>query len=310
MESAADAEDLRVALGYSQWNLYGGSYGTRLGLEILRYRPETIRSAVLDSVYPPQENFHTGVFATFSRSLGALGVACDAQPSCVAAYPDLPGTFADLVARLNAAPVQLPIVNLETGVTIDYLPLTGVDLTIIVFQLLYVTSAIPVMPALIGQSARGDYTIVSRLTSALITQDLPGDVPLISQGMQVAVQCNEDATFAHAREFVAARDSHRPVAALAYSPLFNEAILDICASWGLKATSPAQNKAVTSAVPSLLIGGELDPITPPSNAREAAGTLSRATVVIYPHGGHAPSVGSPCLVSVIAIKPTDLNGHT
>lgn len=300
VESAADIEDLRVALGVSQWNLFGGSYGTRLGLEVLRYRPETIRSAVLDSVYPPQANFHTGVFASYSRALNALSAACQRQSACAAAYPDLSQRFADLVTRLNQEPAQLPLVNLQTGALIDYVPFTGVDLSLIVFQLFYATPAIPVLPALIGQASQGDYTILSRLTSALVTQNMPGDVPVISQGMQVAVQCNEDATFARPSDFVAARDSHRAVAALAFSPLFNEAVLDICAAWGLHADSPAQNRPVQSAVPSLLIGGEFDPITPPDNARDTAKSLSNATVLIYPGGGHVPSTVSPCLQSVIA----------
>src|SRR5579859_2041292 len=41
-ESAADVSDLRVALGYKEWNLYGISYGTRLGLTIMRDFPQGI----------------------------------------------------------------------------------------------------------------------------------------------------------------------------------------------------------------------------------------------------------------------------
>jgi len=39
-ESAADMNDLRLALGYEQVNLYGISYGTRLALNIMRDYPE------------------------------------------------------------------------------------------------------------------------------------------------------------------------------------------------------------------------------------------------------------------------------
>src|SRR5690606_20838751 len=35
-ENAADVRDLRLALGYEEWNLLGISYGTRLGLTVLR----------------------------------------------------------------------------------------------------------------------------------------------------------------------------------------------------------------------------------------------------------------------------------
>jgi pimeloyl-ACP methyl ester carboxylesterase len=298
VENAADLEDLRVALGHEQWNLYGGSYGTRLGLTAMAYRPETIRSAVLDSVYPPQANFHTGVFGTFETALGRLAAACDADAACGAAYPDVDAAFARVVARLNAEAAVLPILNLETGEALDYLPFSGVDLTVIVFQLMYSTPVLPVLPAVIGEADQGNYRPLANLASALFAGQVPGDVPIVSQGMQVAVQCNEDAPFARTREFVAARDQHRSAAGLAFSPLFHEAILEICEAWGL-APGGAERQPLRSDVPALLISGELDPITPPANAREAARTLSSATVVVVPRGGHTPSVLSPCVTGAI-----------
>ena len=300
VESAADLEDLRVALGYPAWNLYGGSYGTRLALTAMRYRPQTIRSAVLDSVYPLEANFHTGVFASYSRSLRELAAACSADPACARAYPGLERTFGELVARLNAEPAQLPLVDVETGEVLDYLPFTGADFSATIFRLLYITQAHPLLPALIGETAKGDLELLSLLASSLLSEALPGDVPAISQAQQIAVQCNEDIPFARPRDFVAARDAHRAVADLALNPLFHEASLEVCAALGLGKPSAAENQPVRSDVPALLIGGELDPITPPQNARATAGHLSRSQVVIYPRGGHAPSVGSPCLGAVIA----------
>ena len=47
-ESAADVEDLRIALGYDTWNLFGISYGTRLALEVMRDYPDGIRSVIID----------------------------------------------------------------------------------------------------------------------------------------------------------------------------------------------------------------------------------------------------------------------
>jgi len=53
-ENAADVADLRVALEYDEWNLYGISYGTRLALTVMRDHPEGVRSVIIDSVYPPE----------------------------------------------------------------------------------------------------------------------------------------------------------------------------------------------------------------------------------------------------------------
>jgi pimeloyl-ACP methyl ester carboxylesterase len=44
--SAADLNDLRLALGYEKLNLYAVSYGTRLALTLMRDYPQAVRSAV------------------------------------------------------------------------------------------------------------------------------------------------------------------------------------------------------------------------------------------------------------------------
>src|SRR5690606_15700325 len=52
-QNAYDVRAIMSALGYPSYNLYGISYGTKLGLEILRRAPEGVRAAVLDSISPP-----------------------------------------------------------------------------------------------------------------------------------------------------------------------------------------------------------------------------------------------------------------
>src|SRR6266542_2241180 len=53
VESAADLADLRRVLGYTTWDVYGGSYGARVTLEALRRHRQGIRSAVLEDPVPP-----------------------------------------------------------------------------------------------------------------------------------------------------------------------------------------------------------------------------------------------------------------
>jgi pimeloyl-ACP methyl ester carboxylesterase len=55
--NAEDINDLLIALGYDQANLYGIPYGTRLALTVLRDHPERIRSVVLESTLPVQVDF-------------------------------------------------------------------------------------------------------------------------------------------------------------------------------------------------------------------------------------------------------------
>jgi pimeloyl-ACP methyl ester carboxylesterase len=302
-ENAADIEDLRRALGYNQINLFGGSYGTRLALEAMRFRPETIRSVVIDSVVPIQTEFQPLFPRSLDLALEGLFAACGADAACNATYPDLGAQWDALVARLNSAPIQLPIVNLDTGELIDYVPVNGWDLTHLVNVVLADTQAIPFVPALIGETAAGRYDLLATLYG-LIFQ--PGGEPPPPQSgfaimMYTATQCYDDAPFMTATDFIRIRDQHRRGQPLSTEVGINEAFLEVCANLGLGTATPAYaDQPLQSDLPTFVIAGEIDPRTPAENAVTAAATLSRSTVVVYPRGGHTPSATSPCLANAVA----------
>lgn len=302
VENAADYEDLRQALGYGPWNIIGGSYGSRLALTMLRYRPETLRSVVLDSAYPLQANFHVDVFSSYNGTLERLAAECAADRACNRAYPDLLGTFDRLYAELNVNPAQVPIIDPQTREIITYLPISGVTFSSLIFQLFYSTPIVALMPLLIGETSNGNYVPLGVILGLLLTGGQPTDDPGATQaiGMLTAVQCNEDAPFASREDFVAARDQNRRASALAFQVFFNEGMLDVCAGIGLNHPDLAENTPVTSDRPVMIISGTNDPITPPSYAEATAATLSNSYIVSYPRGGHVPSTGSACLSAGIA----------
>lgn len=51
-QNALDVKDIRRALGYQQWTLFGVSYGTELGQAVLEVDEAGVRAAILDSVVP------------------------------------------------------------------------------------------------------------------------------------------------------------------------------------------------------------------------------------------------------------------
>ncbi|MBK9968826.1 MAG: alpha/beta fold hydrolase [Holophagales bacterium] len=87
--SADDVEDLRKALGYEKWNLFGISYGTRLALTVLRRHPAGVRAVVLDSVLPPEASFDEGASQHLLRALGVVFDGCAVDRECSTAIPDL-----------------------------------------------------------------------------------------------------------------------------------------------------------------------------------------------------------------------------
>jgi pimeloyl-ACP methyl ester carboxylesterase len=133
-ESAADLEELRVALNIEAWNLFGVSYGTRLALTVLRDYPHGVRSVILDSVYPPQVNLFVDAYANGERARQAVFKACAEDTQCAAAYPDLEAHFWQLVDSLNEQPER---VTIKMGRRTRDFVWTGDRLYGLVFQWMY-----------------------------------------------------------------------------------------------------------------------------------------------------------------------------
>ena len=89
-----------TALGYPRWNLWGGSYGTRVALEYLRRHPDRVRTMVLDGVAPPGMIDHARRVA-HARG-GARRARSGAARDVDAAAARIPIVAATLAARSSA----------------------------------------------------------------------------------------------------------------------------------------------------------------------------------------------------------------
>lgn len=278
--SAADVEDLRLALGYGPINLWGGSYGTRLALDVMRDHPEGLRSVVLDAVYPPDVDLLLDTPGNVDRAFGHLFASCAADAACDAAWPDLAGTLQAAVTRLDAAPATIRTRNPLTAEEID-LQLAGGDLVAVLFQFLYATPVLPELPRMIHDAAQARFDVIERYLGSFIAQ-----ADVTSRGMQFSVLCHDEVAFSSRAQHEAMLGAFPLLA-----PLFRQGALgtqayDVCAGWGAGRAGDVENAPVTSGVPTLLLAGEFDPITPPAWAHHAAASLTSGRVVQLPAIGH------------------------
>lgn len=288
VESAADVDALRQALGYEQWNIYGISYGTRLALTTMREYPEGIRSVVIDSVVPVESNeseLPAGVDAVFTTFFNG----CAADATCNAAYPNLEATFYKLVDDLNAKPVMQQVVDQDDGKTYDVL-LTGDSVIGALFFSLYQTTVIPLMPRTIADAAAGnDYSFLARLAYLQTSQNKD-----FSIGMYYSVRCNEEVVFETPEQLAAADDNFPKQRGLfdpgSYTP--------ICNAWQAGAAPTVENEPVKSDIPTLVMSGQYDPVTPPTDAKKVADTLGRSFYVNFPGYGHGVSIDGDCALGV------------
>jgi pimeloyl-ACP methyl ester carboxylesterase len=105
--TVADFEWVRRALGVEHWNVYGEFYGTTAAMTLLASHSDMVRSAVLDSVYPPDPGPLRSV--NVADALDALFRYCTDDQACAAAYPDLAATWRETLAGLARAPLIVSV---------------------------------------------------------------------------------------------------------------------------------------------------------------------------------------------------------
>jgi pimeloyl-ACP methyl ester carboxylesterase len=98
---------VRRALGIERWNVYGESYGTTVAMTLVALHPETVRAAVLDSIYPPDPRPMQS--ANVADALDAFFRYCAGDQACAAAYPDLAATYRETVSGLARAPLLVTV---------------------------------------------------------------------------------------------------------------------------------------------------------------------------------------------------------
>ena len=259
LSDAADVHDLIHALGYKQVNLYGVSYGTRLALTVMRLFPADIRSVILDSTLPTQDNLFTSIAADTQRAFNVLFQGCAVNPTCNAAYPHLDRTFYALVASLDASPA---IFQDSAG---NRQLLNGNGLIDVLHSAQYETSLIPQLPSLITQVNEGNYSNFASLANSFAFDALDPPSP-ISYGMYYSVVCGEDMDFITSRGLDMTVNGLQPQIR---SDLLASLDTDFstCSFWGQHPAPAIQKQPVTSAIPTLILSGEYDPATPPVNGQ-------------------------------------------
>jgi len=280
-ENAADINDIRVVFGYTAINLFGGSYGTLLALTVMRDFPAIVRSAVLDSVVPPQVGVISDSPATFDRALNLDFTLCVAQGACHVPVPVLQADFARAVARLNANPATVHAVDPTTKRAYD-LAITGDRLVYLIQEWLYSPDAIGRVPELIEEVKEGTTTTLTDLIAQRFFARIGS---LLDLGMFFSVSCSD---------LVA--PTNAPASRAGLLPAIRENrtldgiyVLDTCAAWPVKQADGAERQPVTGDVPTLILESANDPITPPSYGELVAGTLHKSFLVEGPGAGHGVS---------------------
>ena len=303
-ENADDVPMVMSALGYGRFNFYGVSYGTMLGQHLMKRHPDRLRSVILDAVVPLETNYITESLGSHDRSLRQLFEQCRRSPVCQREYPDLQGTFQAVVAQLERQPIvtegfdAIAYVNAQiqskqrpnqpiAGQFWRPVAIDGDGLVNLVISALYDSSLIPELPEWFREMRSGDWSALNELAADWFSP--------IADGMQQSVLCAEEANVEEQppRNLLNILPELRSLAA---DP---QEFLDSCRIWQVPKLDAEANRPTTAPVPTLLLSGNLDPVTPPPFGNQVAAHLPRAYHYVFPGLGHGAFASSDCANRVV-----------
>lgn len=270
-----DMDDVRSFLGYPKINLFGVSYGTRAAIVYARRHASHTRAVILDSVAPPDMRLPLYTARDAQRSLDLLFTDCEKDAGCNQRFPHIRDTFTNLMARLTAHPEHIHYIHPRTGEAKE-IDAKHMLVAATIFRTLYDPTASSLLPLLIEQASKGNYTGFLAIGGDFD----PKAESQLARGMQISVICSEDAT--RIEQGAIARESAGSFLATDFADAFTKP----CAFWPRGVVEPAYFDNAPSDLPALILSGQLDPITPPVWGQQVAAQWKNAKNVVVPGSGH------------------------
>ena len=271
--AARDIEEVRRALGYAKVNVWGGSYGTRLGQAYARAYPASVRAMILDGVAAPDQVIPAGG-RDGQAALEKLFEQCARDAGCNKAYPNLRAEFDSLAARAEGG-LTLSIADPRTAQPVTF-TMTGQRFSGTVHSILYSPADARRLPFLVHSAYQG------RWEPFIARHNVGGDFG--GEGgtaylLHLAVVCAEDVP--RMTPALMKEDAALLTRALA------ERMPDMCKTMNVPAVPYAAPARIEAPV--LLLSGALDPVTPPRRAESAARHMTHARHLVVENAGHGVS---------------------
>ena len=296
---AVDLEALRELLKINQWVVMAESYGARVALALSSINPAAIESLILDSPETPwvEAFWHTG--RNFHAALQRLSELCRDQYLCPAMRLHLEDRIPALISLFERDQVEpLALRNLYSRKVVAYARPTREQLLIITFMALRSPQRGELMPYIAASSS--DETLKKRY--GLLLSELLVPSGSLNMGVHHAIRCSElplgqwyDALASDIRSYPAV------------TPLLD--YLDwrqkfVCQALGISSPAGFERPVLPGTVPTLVLSGGLDPVTPLPVVQEAFDGTS-ARYLTYPTLGHIIHSQHDCVLQDVATFAAD-----
>jgi pimeloyl-ACP methyl ester carboxylesterase len=296
-----DLDEVRAALGYERLNLFGGSYGTRASLVYLKRHPQHVRTVTLQGVAPTREYMPMKFAQHMERALQGILAECSSDEACNRAFPNIGAEAKAVLARLLQGAVEVEVrknAQQRGAVSQESEPHERVKVKLsrdlaaeAIRYLLYHPGGAGRAPLVIHQAAQGNFVPLAE-TALGYRRNL---VATGANGLYLSITCAEDLPW------IKAGEGERLAANTFLGDYRLRQQREACALWPRAAIPADYSEPVRASTPVLMLTGEWDPVTPPSNADEAARHLPNGLPVTIPDGAHGFGglEGGGCIESLI-----------
>jgi len=284
-----DLDEVRDALGYQRLSLYASSYGTRVAQLYMRRFGAHVAAAILDGVTYPEQIIGPETPLDGEEALQKILIRCLGDSDCAAAYPNLHQDLKLLRHRFGPETVSLTLPDPVSG---EPLPLNfnKAMLSAALRFLSYNSAGAALLPTLIHQAANGQFAPLAAQT--IMTAHQLGDQ--IASGMQNTVICGEDVPF-----FKTAPQQRERLSVTYQGNDQLDELREICKLWPVDPADADLHLPLKSSIPTLLLSGAVDPVTPPRDAELAAQGLTHHRHVILDGEGHG-QLATGCMPRLMA----------
>jgi pimeloyl-ACP methyl ester carboxylesterase len=271
-EAIADLDAVRQAIGADRIDLVGVSYGTRVAQQYAATYPQHTRAIVLDGVAPNSLVLGNEFAANLEHALDLQFGRCAKDAACSQKLGDPRQRLNALMTTLKEAPPTVAFRDPATGAARRETLHAG-DVAVLVRMSAYLPLMTATLPLQFSEAAQGRYDTLA--ASASLIGDSLADAMAV--GMQLSVICAEDGSELKADP---AQDGS----------LLGNAIVDglqaQCAVWPKGTRAASFREPLSTTVPTLLLSGQFDPVTPPRYGEEVARSLPNARHLVLRGQGH------------------------
>jgi pimeloyl-ACP methyl ester carboxylesterase len=293
--NAADFADIRAALGIATWSIRATSYGTLIAQELMRSHPEGVSAVLLDSVVPVDKSRLDEQDVPVDMALERLFTACEESVDCNTAFPDLRNRWTTMLRNYDENPLAASVSD-DAGALHDIV-ITGGEIRSGIASAMYSSDLLGSIPVFIELAEQRAPQVQDAFANA------QNQLFAMAEGMRDAVNCRDrlhDITIEQVTQAVEARPE------LAFGHLIGSQAN--CQVWAVGAVDESFAELVRSDIPTLVLAGTYDPVTPPIDGARVAALLPNSTFVEFDATGHGVFRSNPCadrLVTQFFAAPTD-----